>query len=696
MINAGILALSLLNAMLLFWLGLTVLLNAERRSWGLWLTSGGLLGGGAFFLVQAAIAGQGLQAVTLAMRLQWPLGWVIGLALPLAWYGTILWYAGFMEPRRAALRRRHLPWVIITVLLSLGVFVLIVKAVPYPLSYSRSGFHPFAHPAYHGVPLLAVTYPVVIFLTVALALDALYRKSPSPPLMIDQARRRARPWLAGSTIVMLVISVMVGAVMVGVAVRAPRWLGPTLPGRLPVLVVLGDLVISGLVTVTVLLLGQAVVASEIFSGGTLPRRGLRRQWYGAITLAVTYGLLMALSFHVFTSHVWGLLLSTFMIAAFFALFNWRSYVERERYRDSLRPFVTSARVYDAVLEQAAPEIDATGPFHALAAEVLEAALAYLIPVGPLSSLAAPPLAYPEEAPVPADVSALLPESRTADALCFPVDPRAYGGAVWAVPLWSERGLIGLLLLGSRANGGAYSQEEIEIARATGERLIDTLACGRMAQRLMALQRARLAESQVADRRTRRLVHDEILPALHSSMLALSGVPAVSEEQLGQLAEVHRRLSELLREMPTPALGTLSRLGLVDTLQETVEDEFRGAFDEVTWEVDGDAAPCAQALPLVAAEVTYYAAREAIRNAARHARGDDPQRRLHLRIAVACRPGLTLTVEDDGVGGAYADLRGGRGMALHSTMMAVIGGEWTTESVPGEYTRVTLALPEGAG
>ena len=39
----AILAMSLFNTVLQLWLGLTVLLNAERRSWGIWLASGGLL-----------------------------------------------------------------------------------------------------------------------------------------------------------------------------------------------------------------------------------------------------------------------------------------------------------------------------------------------------------------------------------------------------------------------------------------------------------------------------------------------------------------------------------------------------------------------------------------------------------------------------------------------------------------------------
>ena len=39
----AIMAVSLFNTILLLWLGLTVLLNAERRTWGVWLAGGGLL-----------------------------------------------------------------------------------------------------------------------------------------------------------------------------------------------------------------------------------------------------------------------------------------------------------------------------------------------------------------------------------------------------------------------------------------------------------------------------------------------------------------------------------------------------------------------------------------------------------------------------------------------------------------------------
>jgi two-component system sensor histidine kinase DesK len=92
------------------------------------------------------------------------------------------------------------------------------------------------------------------------------------------------------------------------------------------------------------------------------------------------------------------------------------------------------------------------------------------------------------------------------------------------------------------------------------------------------------------------------------------------------------------------------------------------------------------------EVLFFAAREAVRNAALHGRVSGQP--LRLRVAVDWRNGIHIVVEDNGAGlGPEERARGGRGLALHSTMLAVIGGELAVESQPGEYTRVTIRLPD---
>ncbi len=141
---------------------------------------------------------------------------------------------------------------------------------------------------------------------------------------------------------------------------------------------------------------------------------------------------------------------------------------------------------------------------------------------------------------------------------------------------------------------------------------------------------------------------------------------------------------------------MARLGLIGALRQAVDGELSSAFDGVTWRIEPEAEQASRAISALNAEVAFYAAREAIRNAARYGRNGDPARSLHLTVDVARRGGLEIAIEDDGVGMGAArtsDEGSGQGLGLHSTMMAVIGGALTAESVPGAYTRVTLALPD---
>ena len=65
---------------------------------------------------------------------------------------------------------------------------------------------------------------------------------------------------------------------------------------------------------------------------------------------------------------------------------------------------------------------------------------------------------------------------------------------------------------------------------------------------------------------------------------------------------------------------VARLGLVGALRRLVEEELGSAFDSVMWQIEPGVEEKVQTLPSLTAEVLYYAAREAIRNAARHGRG----------------------------------------------------------------------------
>jgi signal transduction histidine kinase len=119
-----------------------------------------------------------------------------------------------------------------------------------------------------------------------------------------------------------------------------------------------------------------------------------------------------------------------------------------------------------------------------------------------------------------------------------------------------------------------------------------------------------------------------------------------------------------------------------------------------WEISPAAEAAARGLDQLRAETLYYAAREAARNAARHGRGGDQGRALTLRVAAACgagaggAPAVEVLVEDDGVGSAPARPGGGAGagLALHGTIVAILGGALVVQSPVGGPTRVTISLP----
>lgn len=770
----ALITISFFNTIALLWLGLTVLLNAERRGWGTWVAGGGILLGGLFFAGHSTIVGRVYNTLGTEIEFWWRIGWFPFILGPYLWYLVIGWYTGVLEAGR------HRTWLLIVSMLgavALGLLAL-TNALP---TYAEIQDAPTAISTLARVPVLLLIYPMYSVLCVVLALSALRHPEASHRFMGDVARRRARPWLMAASCTLLGVGLAVGAAAAWFLdhVGSRRFPMPTLR-TLPMLMVF-DLLIISLIALVTVLMGRAVVSYEIFTGKSLPSGELFLQWRRSLVLAAGYGAVMGLLLGYFNEQIdsiYRLLLATIVMTAFFALANWRSYTERERGMERLRPFVASQQLYDRLLGPATlPDLDAALTFHALCRDVLDARGGYLVGLGPLAPLAGEVIAFPTDAtpPAPDALAALtqraqevqsqrpvssnmvLTASKTALAtgrsaltaghdpvvagrnafaagrdafaaarnsssgsflspqtLCVAVDPACYSGALWAVPLWSERGLIGALLLGEKRDDGVYTQEEIEIARAAGERLLDTQASAELARRLMALQRQRLAESQVLDRRTRRALHDDVLPRLHTALLMLSQVgivgtsgtletatPTSHEFAHGPadistlLTEAHQQIAHLLRELPATAIPEVTRHGLIGALQHVVSSELHGDFDAVAWQIAPEAEHALNALSALNAEVVFCAAREAIRNAARYGRNGDSARPLRLHVAAQCEAGVQIIVSDDGVGiGVARTTSGGsgQGLALHSTMMAVIGGALTIQSTPDDSTRVTLSLP----
>ena len=714
----AIMAVSLFNTILLLWLGLTVLLNAERRTlrqaqgrrWGVWLAGGGMLMGGAFFVSHSAILGHGLHYTSQGMDFWWRTGWVTVVTLPIAWYIVMLWYVGFWDEGQAHLYRQQRLWFLLTMLLAIGLVGLLILANPLPSYWQVVQLRLSATPSVGGIPLLILIYPLYIVLCISLSLDALRRPGSSGRAMGDSARRRARPWLVATSIVLLLISLLVAWIMFWIVLKARQRALYGVYTDMALIVAWFDLIIASLIAVVIILVGRAVISYEVFTGKPLPRRGFFRHWRSTVILAAGYSVVVAWSLTIQLRLIHSLMLATMLMTVFYALFSWRTYAERENFMVRLRPFVASQRLYDRLLAYRPLDEETTRDlFHTICRDVLGTRCAYLVPMGRLVVLTGPPLVYrhgdqPVSLPPMSELALLFSSSETR---CVPVDPVHYAGASWAVSLWNDQGLAGTLLLGEKQDGGIYTQEEIEIAQASGERLLDVLAGAEMGRMVMGLLRRRIAEVKVLGGQGRRILHDEVLPRLHTAILQLEGAVSRAEgpgqevtSSIETLMAVHRQLSDLIRAMPTAAPHQLARHGLVAALRSLVQDDFGGNFEEITWQADPEAVAAAGDIPLFMGEAVFYAAQEAIRNAARHGRGDDPKRTLHLNVSVKWQEGLCIAIQDDGVGLSVPDRLAdghpsgsGSGLRFHSAMLAVIGAHLEVESQKEHGTRVTISLPQ---
>src|SRR5258706_9410333 len=171
------------------------------------------------------------------------------------------------------------------------------------------------------------------------------------------------------------------------------------------------------------------------------------------------------------------------------------------------------------------------------------------------------------------------------------------------------------------------------------------------------------------------------------------------EAIDMISDAHRRLAAMMRATAPSAPHRLERDGLMQAIHAMLEQDFQNAFDEVELCVSDEAAACIdEVMPPAIAELVFAAVQEALRNAARHARGSDVHRRLRIVLKATCEridSHLEVSIADDGVGiiSASSSTTGtGGGLLTHSALLAIAGGNLTIKSAPGEGVTVRILLP----
>jgi signal transduction histidine kinase len=219
---------------------------------------------------------------------------------------------------------------------------------------------------------------------------------------------------------------------------------------------------------------------------------------------------------------------------------------------------------------------------------------------------------------------------------------------------------------------------------------------------IAIENARLHEQvqrlAVVEERERisRDLHDGIIQAIYGVALSLEDVPSLMASEPAEAeARVDRAIDSLnqaIREIRNFILGLRSELlhgaDVVAGLATLAEEFAASGTADVELDLSVDPELTSR-LPMTHRVQLLQMAREALSNAARHARA------TRIRLALRSEAGsLELSVEDDGIGFDVADEppAGHLGLANLRQRAAALGGTMTLNSSPNEGTRFSLRIP----
>ncbi len=491
-----------------------------------------------------------------------------------------------------------------------------------------------------------------------------------------------------------------------------------------------DTLATGVVAFIILLVGYSIVRHGVLIERPLARRGFIVQWRGIVIVATTVAIFIALLVDFTHSTLGGLLLITSLATGVYALFTWSSYTAHDRYIALLGPFIRSTNLrhwLNTDLQKTEQGLEDL--FFHLCQDVLAVECArmtvmagsvrrvfsYRWPPGAMEQLLT---SAPNYIPRIGYDKAIGMGNRVPKRMRIIIDGQKM--ICWVLPIFDELGLVAMLYLGPRQDGGAFTDEDMDLAHACGQRILDTLGDHEAMQAVTALLRRRIVDVKLLGAQQRRVLHDDILPEMHLALLRLETLRAffdgngvvhqpvengtvspqeVLNEVTGMISDAHRQLASMMRATVPSAPHRLEREGMLNAIHTMLDQDFRQAFDEVEWCVSEETANCIdEVTPPAIAELIFAAVQEALRNAARHARGSDVHRPLRLSLRASCDrldPSVELIVADDGVGiiSASSSTTGtGGGLLTHSALLAIAGGSLTVKSAAGEGVTVRIFLP----
>lgn len=266
-----------------------------------------------------------------------------------------------------------------------------------------------------------------------------------------------------------------------------------------------------------------------------------------------------------------------------------------------------------------------------------------------------------------------------------------------VPVPGVGGVQGLLALGRRRGGEAFSQEDQailhQVARHAGV-AIETVRLAsevrRQAREVRQLN-SRLMRAREQERKSlARQLHDQAIQALIGLNFQLAHLDRGSAQTLrADVASIVDQLRAMIRELRPPALDNF---GLVTAVRTEIREQAARSLDGLRIDLllNGDGE---MALPEDVLICVYRVIQEALNNVERHAEA----RRAEVQLLFAPEH-VQVIVQDDGRGfqvprplGTFVE-QNHFGLVGLRERVQLLGGTLELRSVPGEGTTVHVRLP----
>ncbi len=772
LLQTFVVALSIFNLIAFLWLAFTVWLNGNR---GRMIARVGVVGLGLsalfFFLHALLISGPIVQTGGLVSPdFLWHLIWLPALGVPYIWFVIGLHYAALIN---SGWRRRRPALLLLSGLLGCAVFVLLLfnaSTFTFLGTVRLLAYGEMPEPEHMALFSPLVLLPILFLCYVTLCAigpwftptrvwrllrvlwyarvksgqklrqrlaDAFWDDHVQVDLLEEPVLswHLARPGLLVAALLMVGLTTCLGVLGVWSMVSWLRHGGdaekvvPISIHALPLNLFLLDSIATGFVALILLLLGYSIVRHGILIERPLARRGFFEQWRGIVIMATTISLFIALLVALTGSNLGSLLLITTLATAAYALFTWSSYTAHDRYISMLGPFLRSANLRHWLqtdvekTEQSMEDL-----FFHLCNDVLEVQCARLIV---LTGAVRRSFTYRWPLFDSSDEESASLVSVKAQAQLYAAKDGERAGTkhtptrvrmtiqgqpliCWVLPIYDELGIVATFYLGPRYDRSLFTEEDMELAQACGQRILDTLRDHEAMQAVAGLLRRRIVDVKLLDAQHRRVLHDEILPQMHLALLRLetlrytlndeqkqtTGTTRQQHEALDDavqtISDAHRRLAAMMRANTPSAPHRLERDGMLHAIRIMLKQDFQQAFDEIEWTISEETmSRIDEMVPPAIAELIFAAVQEALRNAARHGRGSDVHRHLCLSVEASYTSNLEILIADDGVGivSATSSTTGtGGGLLTHSALLAIAGGSLLVKSTPGGGVTVRIFLP----